>query len=132
MGITWKYKIELKTSSVFKEIEKLRKIIFPGELKKFVLENNAATPSRYNFMLGNDEKVLGAILSFNHDESDGDSVFTALSIIDDKNLIPFGIDPFGNYICYSLKDAEIVFWQHETGAVRSTGASLEQFIASLY
>ena len=83
-------------------------------------------------MVGNNERVLGAVLSFNRNERDTDSVFTALSVIDDNNLIPFGVDPFGNYICYALKENVVVFWDHETGNVASTGASLTDFEESLY
>ena len=132
MAITWKYKIELSDTSVFEEIEKERGIILPEELKKLILEANAATPSNFNFMVGNNERVLGAILSFNRGESDVDSAFSAFSAIDDSNLVPFGIDPFGNYICYSLKDGTIVFWDHEMGNTAFAGASLTDFIKSLY
>lgn len=132
MSTTWKYKIDLEDSSVFEEIEKKRGILFPEELKAFIRDTNAATPSNYNFMVGNNERVLGAILSFNHEEIDVDSVFPALSSIDDKNLIPFGIDPFGNYICYSLEDKTIVFWEHENGNITSTNTSLTDYIESLY
>ena len=132
MEITWKYKMDVTDSGVFDEIGKERGIIFPTELKDFILNTNASTPSKYNFMIGNNERVLGAILSFNHNESDVDSVFTALSVIDDKNLIPFGIDPFGNYICYSLNKKVVVFWDHETGNILSTDASLTNFVESLY
>lgn len=132
MAITWKYKIDLANTSVFEEIEKERAVSFPEELKKFILETNAATPSEYNFMVGNNERVLGAILSFNREESDTDSVFTALAIIDDKNLIPFGIDPFGNYICYALTEKAVVFWDHETGNAAFVSMSLTDFLESLY
>lgn len=132
MAITWKYKIDVADINAFAEIEKERKISFPPELKKFIMNANAATPSSYNFMVGNNERVLGAILSFNHNESDTDSVYTALSVIDDFDLIPFGIDPFGNYICYSLKDNTVVFWDHETSRVDSTGKTLHDFIETLY
>lgn len=132
MAIIWKYKIEVSDVEVFEEIEKERNISFPKELKDFIMETNAATPSNYNFMVGNNEKVLGAILSFNRNEHDADSVFTALSVIDDNSLMPFGIDPFGNYICYSLKDNEVVFWEHEMGNVTSIGVSLTNFIEMLY
>ena len=132
MEITWKYKIDVADPKVFEEIGKELGISFPKELEDFIMKANAATPSRYNFMLGNNEKVLGAVLSFNRNESDTDSVFTALSAIDDSSLLPFGIDPFGNYICYSLKDNKIAFWDHETGSITSTGESLSEFIASLY
>lgn len=132
MAIIWKYKIDVADPNVFEEIASERKISFPTELKDFILNANAATPSNYNFMVGSNERVLGAILSFNRNESDTDTVFTALSVIDDSNLIPFGIDPFGNYICYSLKDNMVVFWDHETGAAYSTGKVLSAFIESLY
>ncbi len=132
MAITWKYKIEVSDSGVFEEIGNERSISFPTELRDFILKTNAATPSKYNFMVGNNERVLGSILSFNRNESDTDSVFTALSAIDDNNLMPFGIDPFGNYICYSLKENVVVFWDHETGNVTSTGVSLTDFVESLY
>ena len=83
-------------------------------------------------MIGNNEKVFGSVLSFNCNERDTDSVFIALSVIKDTNLIPIGIDPFGNYICYSLKDNTVVFWNHEDGNITSTGLSLDNFINSLY
>ena len=128
----WKYKIEITDEHVFAELEKEYGIVFPDELKTFIEENNAATPSKYNFMVGNVEKVFGAVLSFNRGENDTDTVFTALATIDDKQIIPFGIDSFGNYICYSATNHEIVFWDHENGSVTSTEKNLPDFIASLY
>ncbi len=132
MNTEWKYKIEVTNINVFTEIENERHISFPPELKKLIIEANAATPVKYNFMVGNTEKVLGAILSFNRDEIDTDTVFVALSAIIDTNLLPFGIDPFGNYICYALKNKSIVFWDHETDRVTFISKSLSEFIESLY
>lgn len=128
----WKYKIEIADEHVFTELEKEYGIVFPDELKTFIEENNAATPSKYNFMVGNVEKVFGAVLSFNRGENDTDTVFTALAAIDDKQIVPFGIDSFGNYICYSTTNHDIVFWDHENGSVTSTEKNLSDFIASLY
>jgi hypothetical protein len=132
MDIIWKYKIDVKDQNVFSEIEKERGVVFPEELREFIIENNGSTPSRYNFMLKTQEKVFGAVLSFNRDETDVDSVFTALRSVEEKNLMPFAIDPFGNYICYSFCDGKIVFWNHETESTVSTGRSLCEFIESLY
>ena len=103
MEIIWKYKIDVDDKNVFTEIENERKISFPAELKDLILNANAATPSSYNFMVGNNERVLGSILSFNRNERDTDSVFTAFAVINDSDLIPFGIDPFGN-----MKQAELI------------------------
>lgn len=132
MNIIWKYKINIKNEDIFNEIENERGIVFPKELKDFILKRNASTPSKYHFMLGVVEKVLGAVLSFNRDETDTDTVFSAFTAIEDTNLIPFAIDPFGNYICYTLNDSKIVFWDHETDAVTSTHKGLHEFLESLY
>lgn len=132
MELIWKYKIDVEDANVFEKIGENRGIIFPEDLKKFILECNAATPSKYCFMVGNNERVFGAVLSFNLNETEAESVFDVLPIIVDKNLIPFGVDPFGNYICYAVREKEIVFWDHETGKVISTGKILKDFIKELY
>lgn len=132
MSIVWKYKIELTDENVFAEIENERGIIIPEKLKELIVESNAATPDKYNFMVGSTERVLGAILSFNKNEEDTDTVFTALEVIEDKNFFPFAIDSFGNYICMDLATEEIVFWDHETGDVSSTEKNLEDLLESLY
>lgn len=132
MDITWKYKIELQDESVFSEIEKERGIIIPEDLKELIVKANAATPSKYNFMIGTVEKVFGAVLSFNKNEKDTDTVYTALKTIENKKLFPFAIDPFGNYICYNIGENEVVFWDHETDTVSSADKNLEQFLESLY
>ena len=128
----WKYKIDVVNPEVFAEIEKERKITFPDELKELIIEANAATPAKYNFMAGSSEKVLGAVLSFNRNETDTDSVFVALGAVTDTNLLPFGIDPFGNYICYSLSNNKVVFWDHETDGITVVSDSLSAFLDSLY
>lgn len=132
MELIWKYKIDVEDANVFEKIGENRGIIFPEDLKKFILECNAATPSKYCFMVGNNERVFGAVLSFNLNETEAESVFDVLPIIVDKNLIPFGVDPFGNYICYAVREKEIVFWNHETDKVISTGKILKDFIKELY
>lgn len=132
MSIVWNYKINLNDKGVFSEIEGNRGIKIPDELKKLIVDGNAATPEKYNFMVESTERVLGAILSFNKEEEDTDTVYTALEVITDKDFFPFAIDPFGNYICMNLKNEEIVFWNHETGEVNSTGKKLDAFLKSLY
>ena len=128
MDITWKYKIPLSNSDVFSEIE--GKYSIPDELKKFLAEANAATPSKIHFMVGATERIFGAVLSYNKEDTDVDSVFTALNAISDKTLVPFGIDPFGNYIC--LSNQKVVFWDHENESISPTDLTLPDFIASLY
>lgn len=132
MDNIWKYKIEVKDTSIFDEIGNMLGVNFPDELKCFISENNAATPAKYKFMLGSSEKALGAVLSFNKGEADVDTVFSALNCIEDKNLIPFAIDPFGNYICYAVDNSEVVFWEHEADVIISSYKTLSDFVEGLY
>ena len=128
--MVWKYKIDLEDKTIFSKIEQSREIEIPEDLKQLGIDENAATPEKYCFMVGNNERVFGSVLSFN--KSDDDTVFKALDVVQDKNLLPFGIDPFGNYICLNLKSEEVVFFDHETDRIESTGKKLKQFIESLY
>lgn len=128
----WKYKIPLKDASIFATIEQERNGKIPEELKSFVQEHNAATPSVIRFPVGNEERIFGAVLSFNQDDYDVDTVFSALRAVSDKELLPFGIDPFGNYVCCCLKNHEVLFWNHETGKTEPVAQTLEGFLELLY
>lgn len=132
MNIVWKYKIDLADERVFSEIEKERNIQIPQDLKELIKEGNAATPDKYKYIIGSTEKVVGAILSFNKDEKEADSIYTALSVIEDKNLMPFAIDSFGNYICLEISSNNVVFWDHESGDTFSTEKNIQGFMNSLY
>lgn len=132
MNIVWNYKIDLADEKVFSEIEEERGIKIPQDLRELIKEGNAATPDKYKYIIGSTEKVVGAVLSFNKDEQEADSVYTALSVIEDKNLMPFAIDSFGNYICLELNSNNVVFWDHESGDVFSTEKNVADFMNSLY
>ncbi len=126
----WKYKIDLLDDAVFEEIENDRNISIPDYLTDFIKTNNAATPSEYRFKLNDEEKIFGAVLSYNKDDTD--TVFTALSVIENTRLLPFAIDPFGNYICFDTDGQNVVFWDHETSAVYSTNQKFMDFLQELY
>ena len=128
----WKYKIDVLSLDVFEEIEKHYGVNFTNELKDFFVEHNATSPEKYHFMVGTTERVFGAVLSVNKGEVDTDSIYVALDSISDKNIIPFAIDPFGNYICYDSSNGKTMYWDHETNITKSTGLSLSEFIDSLY
>ena len=107
-------------------------VIIPNDLVKLLEVANGATPSKSKFMLKVDEKLLGAILSFNPDEHEADSFETAMIIDFDKNILPFAVDPFGNYICYNVNDGTIVFFDHEENSISIIATSLKDFMSMLY
>lgn len=127
----WKYKIELEEESLARAEKKLGQAI-PEDLKKLIREGNAATPAQTHFMVRADEKVFGALLSYNENDTDADTVYAALNAGIDKSLIPFGIDPFGNYLCYKADSGEIVYYDHEEDRYETVSNSLTSFMESLY
>lgn len=127
----WKYKTSLEDENVFDEIENEYQRKISSNLRKLIKEANDATPEKYKVKIGKDEKILGGILSFNKNDKDTDTVFTALEAVNDKKLMPFAIDPFGNYFCVKRFDV-VVFWNHETGKITSAKKDLQSFISSLY
>ena len=76
----WKYKIELETDSVFKEYEQKYGISFSSELIEFIRKANGATPENSYIKLNDKEYEIGAVLSFNKDDSDVDLFKTAMLI----------------------------------------------------
>ena len=131
MNIEWKYKIDLAENAIAEMVKKYQ-IIIPDDLKKLLMVANAATPSKTRFMLRVDEKILGAVLSFNPGEKEADSFESAMNIDFKKNIVPFGIDPFGNYICYNTIDGSIVFFDHEEDSETEVASSLNEFLDKLY
>lgn len=131
MNIEWKYKIDLADNALSKMSSKYQ-VIIPDDLKDLLKVANAATPSKTRFMLKVDEKVLGAVLSFNPNEKEADSFESAMKIGFEKNIVPFGIDPFGNYICYNTDNGSIMFFDHEEDDLAEIAFTLEEFLNKLY
>lgn len=126
MNIEWKYKIDL-TENALSEISRKYQIVIPDDLTELLMTVNAATPSKTRFMLKVDEKILGAVLSFNPNEKETDSLESAMSIGFEKN-----IDPFGNYICYNTLNHSIVFFDHEKDRLEEIASTLSGFLEKLY
>lgn len=131
MNIEWKYKIDLADNAL-SEMSSKYQVIIPDDLKELLKVANAATPSKTRFMLKVDEKVFGAVLSFNPNEKEADSFESAMNIGFEKNIVPFGIDPFGNYICYNTDNGSIVFFDHEEDNLEEVASTLEDFLNKLY
>lgn len=125
-----KYKINLKDKNVFNDIEEEYDIRIPNGFKRFIIDNNAATPEKHRIIIGNQERVFGSVLSFNKD--DDDNVFRYLKRFIPNNLLPFGLDPFGNIFCIDLKSGDVQFWNHEIDKTYSAHCNLSNFVSSLY
>ena len=128
----WNFKIDLKNTDVFDKLKTHYGIDIPNELKSFIVEANASYPEKNLIMINGVERVFEAVLSYNEDETEAVSVFDLIKNDEFKNTIPFGLDPFGNIFCYSLKENKVYFYDHEESNFEETNYSLPQFILCLF
>ena len=131
MSIEWKYKVDLYEGAL-ERISNDYGVEIPDELAELLQKANGATPTKTKFMVNVDEKILGSILSFNLQESEADSFEVAMKSGFARNIIPFGIDPFGNYICYNTDNKNIIFFDHEENSGTIITNGLQKFIDMLY
>lgn len=128
----WQYKINLKDKNVLGMLEEDKNILVPQELKKFIRENNAASPQKYKFDINGKTEVFGAVLNFNCDDNEGTSATFAIESVINNKLFPFAVDPFGNFICVDLDSGEIVFYEHETAKHKYVCKNLEALLLMLH
>ncbi|MDO5151561.1 MAG: SMI1/KNR4 family protein [Oscillospiraceae bacterium] len=126
----WKYKIDLKEDNAIAEIEKKLNIMFPKELYKYIYDGNAATPEKNKVIIGDVERVLGTMFSFNRND-EADSVFGVMDKVCNNN-IPFAMDPFGNLFLYNVVDKFVLFFDHENMKYDNSEMSINVFFDSLY
>ena len=132
MSVKWSFKIDLNDNMTWERVEKATGESMPKDLKTFIEDNNAASPDKSCITINKDERVVDSILSFNEKESEAATFKSAYKSVGKKQMIPFAIDPFGNYFCYSLKTNKIVFYHQEGSVLEETNYSLKKFVDSLY
>ncbi len=132
MNNTWKYVVELTDEDAIQKVESVTDVKAPEGFEKFIRMTNGGSPTKKLVNIGNSEKVIGAVLSFNKNDKNTEDVYLALKILNRKNLIPFAIDPFGNFFCYSGESQTVVFWNHEDDALVDSEMSFKVFINSLH
>ena len=128
----WKYKIDLEDERCFDKYEKECGFSFPMELKKFIIENNAASPNKKCVVFAGKERVLDYLISFNENEDESITFREAYKSIGKKDIIPFASDPFGNYFYYFLDGNKIGFYDHEELLFIESQYSLSEFLNALY
>lgn len=127
----WKYVKQLKSVDLIKEYECLVKYTFCDSFRKCVIANNGGRPSKRIF---DTDKVKGrelkSFLSFNKEDRE-----TVWKIFDWKlshKYIPFGIDNFGNLICFNMNNDKIIFFNHEDMTIEIIADDFDSFMNSLY
>lgn len=130
----WKYVKELKTTHFIDEYERLVKYVFCESFRNCVIINNGGRPDRKIFDTDKvKERELKSFLSFNKEDRE-----TVWKIFEwnKKELanryIPFGIDHFGNLICFDADTDKVVFVNHEDLSTESIAENFDSFLDGLY
>lgn len=130
--LKWKYIKPLKDEKSLDIIEEKFNFKIPIDLKECILKNNGGRPSRKVFDTDKSvERVIKTLLSYN--ENDIENIYRVLDIFkkEEIDLLPFAIDPSGNYICVD-KENSVVLWNHETNIVEYIAKSFSEFLNRLY
>lgn len=132
MGIQWDFKIDLNRESILQDIEKEYEISIPEEVKAFIIEHNAASPTPNTVEINGIERVYDATLSFNDEEDDATTFRFAMQIVNKPGYIPFAQDPFGNFFCIDSTKSLVAFYNHEEDFVEDTEVNLATLLKMLH
>lgn len=130
----WKYVKKLESVDLIGDYECLVKYVFVDSFRKCVIANNGGRPNKKVFDTDKTkERELKSFLSFN--KNDRETVWKIFEWnkeeLTDK-YIPFGIDNFGNLICFEASNDKIVFVNHEDMSVEIIADNFDAFMSGLY
>ncbi len=131
-NIKWEYVSPIKENAI-EDFESKYNVDIPEDLKKVILKNNGGMPSVSAIDNSNgDTYVFGGLLSFNDGDDDCVYDFVDMFIDEDDRLsmLPFGLDPFGNFYC--IKDNKVVFYNAEEDTTELMADSFSDFVDGLY
>lgn len=137
MALVWNYVKKLSDKTVIDEFENKYSFKLDKELKQCILKYNGGSPNIYSFSLKNKnlDKVFGNMVSFN--VNDKESIYQLLGkikVLYENNklvYVPFGVDPFGNYICQKNNGA-IYFLYSETNEYFEICNGFKSFLEGLH
>ena len=121
-NLTWKYGNQLNKSFDFGEIENSMKLKLPDDFKQCVLSHNGARPTPNAIKMQSGEIfVINRLLPADL-ESKNNIVNIARNLNSEGTiqLVPFGVDSFGNYFCFSYEGTvlnSVVFYEHESSSL---------------
>lgn len=130
----WKYIKPLLSIELIYEFENSTKYLFPDTFKQFIIKHNGGRPSKSVFDTNKTkERELKSFLSFNREDKE-----TVWKIIEwnkeelaDK-YVPFGIDNYGNTICFDKENDMVIFVNHEDKSIEIIADDFDNFINKLY
>ena len=125
----WRYIKHLANENVIKETESQLGVKFCNSFVAFIKKYNGGRPPISVFDTDKtEERTIKSFLSINPADTENmikSNLFVS-KIRDD--IVPFGIDNFGNYICFSKSNENIVFLDFETGDIEKITDGFDEFL----
>lgn len=133
----WKFKKNSLNKSEINLIENELSVKLPTDFINLITEYNGARPSLISFDIKDEkEKVFDALIDFSpNSKNNVIEIYNRLKKNNNKKIIPFGEDGFGNYICFQYQNSEnpnVVFFNHENNQVKHIADNFKDFIEMLY
>ena len=125
----WRYVKPLVNEGLISETEKQLGITFDKSYKEFVEKYNGGRPPVGSFETDKTKgRTIKSFLSLN--PTDTENIIKSNSYISEfgDKVVAFGIDNFGNYICFTKSDNSVVFFDFETGEIERVTDSFSGFL----
>lgn len=114
MELEFNNKSESITAKDIADVERKNKFIFPQEIKSFLLANNGGQPNKTIYTQNSQDYVVDFFLPIKSTEFEDltySATITDLSDIIPNTVIPFAIDPFGNYFVLTKLKVKSISWK---------------------
>ena len=125
----WRYVKPLENEEIIKQAETQLGITFNSSYIAFVKKYNGGRPPVSIFDTDKkSERTIKSFLSLN--PADIENILkTNLAVSKIRNdIIAFGIDNFGNYICFNKSDGTILFLDFESNETEYIAANFDAFL----
>jgi hypothetical protein len=125
----WRYTKPLNSEKLIAGAEAQFAFKYPDSYIELIMQYNGGRPPVSVFDTKKTrERTIKSLLSFN--EVDTENVYKAYKTVCEirNDVIPFGIDSFGNYICFNKADSVVVFLDFESGEIEIITDGFSEFL----
>lgn len=127
-------KSESITAKDIADVERKYKFVFPQEIKSFLLANNGGQPNKTIYTQNSQDYVVDFFLPIKSKEFEDltfSTTMTDLSDIIPNTVMPFAMDPFGNYFVFDKAEGKIYFLEMEEVTLTLLANDFDSFISAL-
>lgn len=133
----WIFVDNLTEEKSIEQVESEFKIKFPKSYVETVKLYNGGTPKNDTYDTeSNKERIFERLLNYNLDKKGNIlETYDWLKADLEQDVYPFGMDPFGNYICFDYKESgepRVIYYNHENRKYEKVADNFLDFINKLY